>query len=194
MPGAACGVRTLPGVLRGDEFNVVATMLDDCLWRLSRVTPRETPTARPSTLAPLPSWPTWSTSTPATSRLPAPHSPQTRHGRTSSPHRACARRAERAGGIAGRGRRRDQRAGWAGAQDVGAETNHLFEFDRRRQHGDASPATGLDPQYIAQAPYIPVVSQPLTLYASDLRSSRIGRAGLPCCRLSRDSWAPTPSA
>ncbi len=52
--------------------------------------------------------------------------------------------------------------------DIGASLEQLYEVTVVGNTAMHHLLLGLDPQYLAQAPYIPVVSQPLTVYASDL--------------------------
>jgi len=52
--------------------------------------------------------------------------------------------------------------------DIGASIEQLYEVTVVGNTAMHHLLLGLDPQYIAQAPYIPVASQPLTVYASDL--------------------------
>ncbi len=52
--------------------------------------------------------------------------------------------------------------------DIGASNRQLYEMTVVGNTAMHHLLLGLDPQYIAQAPYIPVATQPLTLYARDL--------------------------
>jgi len=173
--GCSCRARLaalerLPGVLRGDEFNVVATMLDDLLVA---VEPRDT--ARDPYGAAVDVGTTTivaylvNLNTGRIEATCATLNPQTRHGADVISRIEHARDVpggleELQGEVVGAINALVGRA----LQDVGAETNHLFELTVVGNTAMHHLLLGLDPQYIAQAPYIPVVSQPLTLYASDL--------------------------
>ena len=52
--------------------------------------------------------------------------------------------------------------------EVGADIQQLYEVAVVGNTAIHHLLLGLDPRHIAQAPYVPVVSQPLTLYASDV--------------------------
>ncbi len=173
--GCCCRARLaalerLPGVLRGDDFNVVATMLDDLLVAVEPRDAARDPygaavdvgtTTIVAYLVNLTNGDIEATC--------AMLNPQTRHGADVISRIEYARdvpggRAELQGEVVGAINALVGRA----LADVGAEANHLFEISVVGNTAMHHLLLGLDPQHIAQAPYIPVVSQPLTLYASDL--------------------------